>query len=139
MVRNNITRWSPHTCGCVVETVAVYDDNNENILEDSKFLLMNHVCNKHLYLASKVIHREDHHQRAARVLGFIEEAKARNTAQVEIALANAKRHHHRRQLVAISRQVADFNNDITEEWKELVSLPHAFDEHIYEQILKENG
>lgn len=138
MVRNNITRWSPDTCGCVIEMVTVYDDNNNRIDgEEPKFLLMNEVCDKHKHLASTT-HRENHEQLSKTVLDYIEEAKTSNMKQVDDQIANATRHHIRRQLVKNKQIVADFNNEITEEWKELVSFPHAFDSHIHEQVMKEN-
>ena len=137
MVRNNITRWSPTTCNCVVEILTVYDDNNENILEQPRFLLMNDVCEKHASMASTT-HRAEHQQMATNVINFIEEAKAVNLGQVHHAMSRAKRRAHIRELNQCKAQVNQFNERITEEWNELISFPHAFDEHIYQQILKEN-
>lgn len=136
MPRNNITRWSPTTCNCVVERVTVYDDNNENILEDTKFLLMNQVCERHSALASKT-HKQNHAQLSTSVIKFIEETKTRNLDQVHGLLAKATRASHKRDLMVCRNQVMQHNDKITEEWNELVSFPHAFDSHIYEEILKE--
>jgi hypothetical protein len=136
-VRRNITRWSPHTCDCVVEYVTVYDDNNDKILKDPEFLLMNNVCEKHIHMASTT-HRENHEGLSKNVLDHIEEDKSVNINQVHTIMANAKRAIHRRDLENCRVQVIQHNNRITEEWNELVSFPHAFDKHIYDQILKEN-
>ena len=136
MPRNNITRWSPSTCNCVVEYVTVYDDNNEKILEDPKFLLMNEVCDKHAHLATTT-HRQNHAELTKFPLDLIEEAKNVNLNQVHHALGKATRASHKRDLMQCRSQVMQHNDRITEEWNELVSFPHAFDSHIYEEILKE--
>lgn len=137
MVRNNITRWSPNTCGCVIEYVTVYDDGNEKILEDPRFLLMNDVCDDHKHLASPM-HRENHAQLSNGVLAHIEEAKSVNLGQVHMALDKAVRASHKRDLMQCRNQVIQHNERITEEWNELVSFPHAFDSHIYDIVLDEN-
>src|SRR5438093_2712413 len=127
-MRNNISRWSPLTCDCVIELVAVYDDNNEKILRDPEFLAMNNVCGKHKHLASKV-HKSNHHELSKHVMDIIEEAKAVNLKQADDAIAAETSPRRKRQLISCKDTVLRFNSDITEEWNELVTQPHAFDKH----------
>lgn len=139
MVRHNINRLHPHTCDCIIELVTVYDDNNDRIPgEDEKFLLMNRVCDKHEHLKSTT-HRENHHELSKIVVDYIEEAKRLNIEDWKATLARCRfeweRQDVERQLPGIERH----NSRMTIEWNELLSPPHAFDQHIHEQIKKENG
>jgi hypothetical protein len=132
MVRN-ITRYSPDTCGCVVEYYVDTDFPDQ----EPKFLLMNNVCDKHMPLATTT-HRENHAELSKLPLDLIEEAKTVNLNQVHGALAKATRASHKRDLMQCRTQVMQHNDRITEEWNELIQPPHAFDQHIYDQVMKEN-
>ncbi len=142
MVRHNITRWHPVTCKCILETVTEYSDNNEERLTDPRFLLVNDVCNRHYHLCS-VYFRPNHEALAREVLDYIEEAKTLNINQANDVLSQVIRKHRNRPMLIHEQfgaveQVKYFNALITEEWNELVIWPHAFDEHIYNAVLKEN-
>jgi hypothetical protein len=134
-VTRNITRFSPSTCNCVVE---YYVDTEEPEPRDVHFLLMNTVCDSHQSLATTT-HRSNHAELSKLPLDLIEEAKSVNLNQVHGALAKATRASHKRDLMQCRNQVMQHNERITEEWNELIQSPHAFDEHIYEQIKKEQN
>jgi hypothetical protein len=95
-MRRNITRWSPSTCGCVVELESEYD-NQGNLISDNKFLLMNEICDKHKALASTT-HRENHAQLSNHTLDLIEEAKSKNLGQVHGLLEKAVKAIHKKDL-----------------------------------------
>jgi hypothetical protein len=122
-----ITRHSPNTCGCTVES-----ECEEG--KDPVFLMMNTVCNKHQPLMSTQ-HRADHSLKSSHVLDLIEEAKAVNLKQVNDRIAEEKSALRRRDLLACKQQVIAFNARLDEEWTELVQPAYAFDQH--EQIKQE--
>jgi hypothetical protein len=96
---------------------------------------MNKVCDKHKPLASTV-HREDHPQLSQHVLELIDQAKTRNLKQVEDMMSKETRPRVYRELLKARASVIQHNEDITEEWNELVIPPHAFDKHIHDDIVK---
>jgi hypothetical protein len=135
----NITRWSPvHICDCVIELESEKDDQG-NLMSDNKFLLMNRVCERHKPLAS-TIHKENHAQLSNHVMALIEEAKKSNIDNYNAALTRCKTNFERKEVMAQLPTVLKKNEDITEEWSELVSFPHAHDVHIHDEIKHiENG
>jgi hypothetical protein len=138
-----VSKIQRHTypCGCVVEQEVLYDNAlviGMNIT-DPQYLLINDVCDGHKPLASKEI-TPKHAQLSPHVLDLIEATKARNLKQVDDLLAQPNlRLKTRKELEQCRLQVIQHNQNITEEWQELVTLPHAFDQHIHEQILKEQN
>jgi len=136
MVRHNISRVSPNSCGCVLETETEYDDNG-NIISEPKFLLMNNVCDAHKHLASTT-HKTEHTKLSTHVLDLIEEAKTVNLKQVDDLIEKATRASVKRDLMACRLQVLNFNAKLDEEWAELTTQPHAYDSHIHDLVLKEN-
>lgn len=75
---------------------------------------------------------------------IIEATKARNMKQVDDQVGFAHAHVAKgkarmlRDLQKNRAVVQEHNDNITEEWLELVSFPHAFDEHIHDAVLAEN-
>src|SRR5215469_8157808 len=137
-----VQRWSPDTCRCVIEQVVGYDEQG-NCVEDPKFLLMNEVCDKHAHMKStQFVH--NHQALADNVTNLIEQTKARNMKQVDDQLGFAHAHVVKgkakmiRDLQSNRVMVQRHNDEITEEWYELVSFPHAFDAHIADIVLTEN-
>lgn len=106
-------------------------------LHEPKFLLLNDVCEKHRHLASTEIGPQ-HAELSPHILDLIEKTKARNLKQVDDMIARPNlRRKTRKELAQCRQQTILHNQNITEEWEELVSLTHAFDGHIHDQILKE--
>jgi hypothetical protein len=126
-----ITRWTP-PCNCVIEK-EISDDKKEH-----KFLLLNDVCNEHKVLASTK-HKSNHSELSKHVIDLIEEAKAVNLKQVDDLIAVETSPRKKKHLMGCRTQVLRFNNDVTEEWNELVTQTHAFDELIHDKIVKELG
>ena len=132
-----IQRWSPNTCDCVIDQWVEYDDITGEVKDGPNFLLMNEVCDNHEHLKSTE-HKPHHAQLSSNVSNLLEQTKARNLKQIDDLLANPRlKRKARKELDLCRREVLDHNNKITEEWNELVEPPHAFDEHIHDQILKE--
>lgn len=127
---------SPSSCGCVIELFVDTEDESKGT--ETKFLLMNTVCDKHVHLASTQ-RRANHQELAKNVMDMIEEAKRANIADYEAALKRAKLQIHKRDVERCKPAVEKFNADITEEWNELVSFPHAFDSHIHKAIMSEQA
>jgi hypothetical protein len=130
----NITRWSPDTCGCVIE---VGWDDQEPEPREGKFVLMNTVCQKHYGLATTV-HRANHKELTKVPLKHIEDAKRVNLTGLASRMLTEQSPRRLRELRQNHAQVLKFNQDLDEEWEELVAQPFAFDSHIYDQVLKEN-
>jgi len=128
----SITRWSPSTCGCVIEQVS----DTEHLDKDPEFLLMNEICERHMPLASTK-HRADHSKLASNVMKIIEDTKQQNLDNHTEALNRVKKRFHKRQVENLRGLIERHNNEITEEWNELVSFPYAFDSHIWDAVWKE--
>lgn len=139
-VTTTIVRWSPATCKCVVELIHEQtgtDKDGNPVWSDPKFLLLNDVCDNHRPLTSREF-KADHGQLGQQVLSYIEEAKAKNLKQVNDLLAQPNlRLKTRKELQRCKQQVIQFNADLDDEWGELLMFPHAFDDHIHQQILSE--
>jgi len=132
-----IQRWSPiYNCGCVIEQQVDYDDLEKRDPIVS-FLMMHTVCEKHIHLAS-TSHSDDHEVRKAYVMSLIHETKARNIKQHDEAIKRAKFRHHRNELHKLTNHIHSHNQAIHEEFDELSDQFHCWDEHIYNQIVKED-
>ena len=136
-----VQRWSPDTCQCVIEQYVDYDETGVAV-NGPNFLLMNEICSKHEHMKSTEF-KSNHAQLSGAVLQLIEDAKARNMKQVDdqVAFAKTRVKGRARMLRDLARNrvaVQQHNDDITEEWLELVSVPEAFDEHVHDVVLAEN-
>lgn len=131
-----VQRLSPHSCDCVIEQWVEYDDVTNEVTNGPNFLLMNDVCDNHAHMKSTSF-RAEHAQLSSNVKDLIEQTKARNMKQVDDLISKATRKKTIKELKQCREYVIKHNQDITEEWEELVSFEHAFDSHIYDQILKE--
>lgn len=134
-----IQRLSPvYICSCVCEEEVEYDDLG-NVVTPPQFLLMNYVCDRHWYMATKTIKDMDLHKEMARhVLDLIEQTKSRNLKQVNDLIAKATRVLQKLDLIACREQVIEHNRRLDIEWQELAAFPFAFDAHIYDQIRLED-
>lgn len=133
MVRNNITRVHRTDCDCIYEEVTVYDDNNEKILEEPRFLLFNRVCDQHSSMASKS-HKPNHAQLSKTVLDIIEEVKARNIRLIDQMVARETDTEVLSDLALGRVGTVKHNEKISKEWAKLTSKEHAFDSHIHEHL-----
>lgn len=135
-VITKVQRWSPDTCGCVIEQAVDYDEQG-NVVKEPYFLMMNTICDKHRRFASTRF-KPNHAQLSAHVISLIEQAKASNLRQVDDQIAKATRTLDRMDLARCRQQVIEFNNRLDIEWGELVQPAHAFDYHIHDKVLVEN-
>ncbi len=123
-------RWTAY-CGCRFHL----EIDNETGAE--KFLLADIICGSHKYLASTK-HRENHSELSKHPLDILEEAKVSNLKQVDDLISNETRPSILRDLVKCREIVVRINNENTEEWNEMVTQPHAFDDHIHPIVLQEH-
>jgi|SRR5690242_7051540 len=132
----SITRWTAE-CGCIFELEADPESQIE-AERNNKFLLANYICPKHEHLKSDK-KKVGHDDKSKHVMDVLEIAKQRN---IKGSQDNINRHPlksmKRQQAETTHDAVLKFNNDIHNEWSELTSNIHAYDEHIYNIVLKEN-
>jgi hypothetical protein len=127
----NTVRWSAY-CGCRFHLEI--DDQHP---DGAKFLLADIICNSHKPLASTK-HRENHSELSKRPLALLKEAQISNLKQVDDLISTEMRPRKLRDLVKCREIVVRINDDNTEEWNEIVTQPHAFDEHIHPIVWKEH-
>ena len=141
MVTIYIARWTA-LCGCIFELEWDRDLPQEE--REMKFLLVNNVCPKHSKLKSK-FKTAIHDNRSKHVIDCIEDIKNQNINNsqksirqaflaIEDGVVTSQRH---KELLANHELIEKRNDEITEEWNELVQRPWAFDSHIYDIVLKE--
>lgn len=118
-------------CNCVIELEVPQPGI-------TKFLMMSRVCKNHKPLASTT-HKANHAQLSSYVLDLIEEAKLANMKDYEAALTRCEFNFERREVEEQLPTVLKKNKFITEEFAEYVTKPHAFDEHIHDELMKNNG
>lgn len=129
-----ITRFSPDSCGCVLE-------RQVSETGEISFLLMNEVCDDHAHLASTTF-RANHGELSQYVMSLIEEAKALNMNSARARFQEpriARSAKLRKELQGCITQIELFNQQITEEWNELTQQPHAFDSHIHDVVMDEGA
>jgi|SRR5689334_10711763 len=132
----SITRWTAE-CGCIFELEADPESQIE-AERNNKFLLANYICPKHEHLKSDK-KKVGHDDKSKHVMDVLEIAKQRN---IDGSNKNISRFRsgsmNRKKAQEIHLRVIEFNTDIHNEWSELTSNIHAYDEHIYNIVLKEN-
>jgi hypothetical protein len=124
-------------CGCIFELESDPDSQIE-AERNNKFLLANYICPKHEHLKSKA-KKAAHDDKGKHVMDVLQSIKQSN---IDHSLAKINKHPpnstHRQQAELTHRLVEDHNIKIHNEWSELTSNIHAYDEHIYDIVLKEN-
>jgi hypothetical protein len=130
------TRWTAE-CGCVFELEADPDSPNAEERE-ARFALANYICPKHDHMKSTK-HKAKHEDKSKHIMDVLETAKQSNIdhSLQHIARFQPGSYRHRRALNT-HNSILNFNEDIHNEWSELTSNTHAYDEHIYDAVVKEN-
>jgi hypothetical protein len=130
------TRWTA-SCGCVFELESDPDSQIE-AERNNRFALANYICPKHEHLKSNK-KKPEHDNKSKHVMDVLEIAKQSNIANSQSNIDKHPPKSMRRQQAERTHQtVLRFNDDIHNEWSELTSNIHAYDEHIYDIVLKEN-
>lgn len=133
---SRFTRWTA-LCGCIFELESDPDSNNPTD-KDNRFALANYICPTHESLKS-TSKKPDHASKSNHVMQVLGLAKQNNIDQSQKHIARFKQGtKQHKEAAALHSQVLKFNDDITDEWNELTSNIHAFDEHIYNIVLQEN-
>lgn len=149
VIETRLTRHHPiigdSLCGCVVELEADFDMHlvPGMRITEPRFCLMSNICDRHSAIASTTF-RSNHADLSKHILDLIEVAKTANLRQVDEQIVRAQQMKRGRARALYDLQlsranVVQFNAKLDDEWKELVSFPDAFDEHIHEQIKKEQA
>lgn len=132
----NITRWSPDTCGCVIDVS--WDDSVPGEQRKTEHYATVEVCPIHESLATKT-HSLDHKSRRDKKLaGVLDIIQERNVNRVIDQINKTKHAFHRRQLQQGHLAVQSHNRDVREEYDAIFSEPHVHDSHIYDIVLEEN-
>jgi hypothetical protein len=130
------TRWTAE-CGCIFELESDPDSQIE-AERNNRFALANYICPKHEHLKSNK-KKPEHDNKSKHVMDVLEIAKQSNIdgSNKHIARFRSGSLNHKRAQETHLR-IIEFNMDIHNEWSELTSNIHAYDEHIYDIVLKEN-
>jgi uncharacterized membrane protein YccC len=100
--------------------------------------MADNICPKHEHMKSK--HKKPgHDNKAKRTMDILEQTK---TSNLDNSHQNIARHRqgslNHNIALETHKLVERHNTHIHNEWSELISNIHAYDEHIYDAVLKEN-
>lgn len=135
------TRWTA-PCGCVFELIS--DPDSSNLADrENRFAMCDYICPKHERHRTKSLIKSqsspNHKTKADRIMKTLEQIKQRNIQSHENIIATANKGTKRyRELLPIRPLIEKHNEDIHNEWTELTTNDHAFDEELYNIVLKEH-
>ena len=135
----SFTRWTA-PCGCVFELISDPDSPNEAD-RANRFGMCDYICPKHEPQRTKQLTNKHpaHKNKSDKIMQIIEQTKQRNIQGHVNALSKHKPGSFiHRQLQDLLPNIQRHNSSIHSEWTELTNNDHAFDENIYNIVLKEH-
>ena len=133
------TRWTAQ-CGCIFELESDPDSTNPADREN-KFSMCDYICPKHEKHRNKKLNKlaSNHKQKSDRILGIIERIKSDNLQNhSDVLLKHTPGSLKHKQIQDQLPRIHKHNQDMHEEWNNLVDTDHAFDEDLYNKVLAEH-
>jgi hypothetical protein len=142
-IHTGIQTWHPPTCKCIVDVTVDYDDiltPGEPLIHDGlrhhKFLFMRKVCEKHTPLKSLAF-KPNHDALSANVMKILQETKDRNVRKSQEKIDVVESPIDKEDLLRNHQLIHIINQRNHLIFTYHTSVPHAHDEHIYDQIKAE--